>query len=96
MHDEEIRMNFAGLSNTATDIGQVARSMQGHLEYLVSEVRRVAEEWDGETKQAFLYHENRLHQAIEQIANSQTNTAAAVTNAGQTMQDIDRRNHFRV
>ncbi|AKG45871.1 hypothetical protein SXIM_44870 [Streptomyces xiamenensis] len=68
--------------------------MQERLEYLVSEVRRVAEEWDGETKQAFLFHENRLHQAIEGIANSQATTASTVSRSGQAMQEIDRRNPF--
>ncbi|CAL9382189.1 hypothetical protein SUDANB171_01081 [Streptomyces sp. enrichment culture] len=90
MSTDGTMMNYGGVTEKAAEVARTAEGMKERVEYLVGEVRRVSEEWEGSTKEAFLFQEQRLRQAIVALSEIQNTTSVRATNAMGAFQYIDR------
>ncbi|MFF2377528.1 WXG100 family type VII secretion target [Streptomyces xiamenensis] len=89
MSNDGTMMRYGGVLEKAAEITRNAEGMKEHVEYLVGEVRRVSEVWEGSTKEAFLFQQQRLRAAIEALAEIQNNTSTRAGDATTAFQYID-------
>lgn len=91
----DLHINFGGVSEAAGDAGSVAKQLEQQLHQLNARVREVAELWEGASREAFLFQQQRWERAMTHLFGTESATSVAMTNGAAAYMGVDKRGAHR-
>ncbi|GAB3950876.1 WXG100 family type VII secretion target [Streptomyces sparsus] len=88
---DDIAVNYGSLANAATSIRNSAKRLRGDIEVLQSEVKAVAETWEGEAQTAYARVHTNWDLQADGLHNTLNKIASLVEQASSDYQTTDKK-----
>lgn len=89
--DENLRVTYGAVEQTAADIERSAKELQAELDRIWSAVKRVSNSWEGEAHQAFQAAERQWNSRASHIQSTLHEVATKIRSGGADYRATDRR-----
>lgn len=89
--DENIRVTYGAVEQTAADIERSAKELQAELDRIWGAVKRVSNSWEGEAHQAFQAAERQWNSRASHIQSTLHEVATKIRSGSADYRATDRR-----